>query len=243
MPEPEQAADFEEIGPENDLADFLPVHLTNPNSINMAEPKPTQVVFTTGEQKRTSHVIFHQNTIFYHEVILSWNKWCVRWLFHFLYLSRCEMTIGQRLKSYKLQKTTNHFKMGSMSCRFLGLTLQPALFHCWRNYIDCFSNQLNTSVTLVHVMIGGHIPSRGLSIKPTDGPSGIITRKNDSLAVANKLESLRADSEVCVDDTHRGIKTMATNEFIKYSSAVKRQFSTIHFLKKYIYALCIISQF
>ena len=39
---PEQVANFEEIGPENDVANFPSVHLTKPYSVNMAEPQQTK---------------------------------------------------------------------------------------------------------------------------------------------------------------------------------------------------------
>ena len=47
---PEQA-NFEEIGPENDLADFISVYLTNPYSGNMAEPQQTMLHSPPGRQK------------------------------------------------------------------------------------------------------------------------------------------------------------------------------------------------
>ena len=39
--EPKQAANFKEIEPENDLANFLLVHLTKSFSVNMAEQQQT----------------------------------------------------------------------------------------------------------------------------------------------------------------------------------------------------------
>ena len=38
---PKEVDNFEENGPENDHANFLSVHLTNPHSVNMAEPRTT----------------------------------------------------------------------------------------------------------------------------------------------------------------------------------------------------------
>ena len=47
---PEQA-NFEEIGPENDLANFLSVHLTNSYSGNMAEPQQARRHSPQGRQE------------------------------------------------------------------------------------------------------------------------------------------------------------------------------------------------
>ena len=56
---PEQA-NFEEIGPEeNDLANFLSVHLTNPYSDNMAEPQQTRRHSPPGRRKVRMSYICH----------------------------------------------------------------------------------------------------------------------------------------------------------------------------------------
>ena len=54
---PEQA-NFEEIGPENDLAYFLSVHSTNPYSVDVAEPQKKQVAFATGKKEKSGFLIF-----------------------------------------------------------------------------------------------------------------------------------------------------------------------------------------
>ena len=55
--QPEQAAILEEIGPENDPANFLSAHLTNHYSVNMAEAQQTGQHSPPGDEKvRISHM-------------------------------------------------------------------------------------------------------------------------------------------------------------------------------------------
>ena len=60
---PEQA-NFEEIGPEIDQANFLSVHLTNPYPDNMAEPQQTRRHSRLGRQKSQDFLY------------LQWEDWC-----------------------------------------------------------------------------------------------------------------------------------------------------------------------
>ena len=60
----EQATNFEEIGPENDPANFLSVPLTNRYSVNMAEAQQTGRHSPPGEQNvRISHMYHVRNDV------------------------------------------------------------------------------------------------------------------------------------------------------------------------------------
>ena len=60
LTKPEQA-NFKEIGPENDVANFLSIHLTKPYSVNMAEPKQNQVAFNTGKTKTSEFLMLSRS--------------------------------------------------------------------------------------------------------------------------------------------------------------------------------------
>ena len=65
QPQPEQAANFEEIGPENDHANFLSVHLRNRYAVNMGEAQQTGRYSPLGDENvRISHMHIGWNEIY-----------------------------------------------------------------------------------------------------------------------------------------------------------------------------------
>ena len=56
--QPEQAANCEEIGPENDPANFLSVHLTNRYSVNMAKAQQTGRHSPPGDEKVRIYLMY-----------------------------------------------------------------------------------------------------------------------------------------------------------------------------------------
>ena len=64
LKKPKQAANFEEIGPENDPANFLLFHLTNHYSVNMAGAQQTGRHSPTGDEKfKISHMRLGRNDV------------------------------------------------------------------------------------------------------------------------------------------------------------------------------------